>query len=275
VFAERGFENARLEAELLLAGVLGVKRLDLYLQHDRRCRGAELERSGTACDGGCGTSRCSTCWARRVPQAGAAVDPRVLIPRPETEVLVGRRAGLGGGRAGGRRVLDVGTGSGRHRAEPGAEGTFEARRGHRRIGRTRWSGAGQCGADWAWTGQVEFRQGRPVRRPWVPVSDSTSVVSNPPYVAERTCGRWRRRCGTRAGAWRCSPVRTAWRDRRLVTARAARHLEPGGLLALEIGAGQGDAVLALIRSGRRYVEERIVKDLAGGRGCAGRAGGAY
>jgi release factor glutamine methyltransferase len=29
---ERGIENGRLEAELLLAGLLGLRRLDLYLQ---------------------------------------------------------------------------------------------------------------------------------------------------------------------------------------------------------------------------------------------------
>ena len=43
LFRERGIESGRLEAELLLAFVLGVRRLDLYLQFDRRVTDAELE----------------------------------------------------------------------------------------------------------------------------------------------------------------------------------------------------------------------------------------
>ena len=40
--ARRGFPEPRLDAELLLAGALGIKRLDLYLQFDRPLRPDEL-----------------------------------------------------------------------------------------------------------------------------------------------------------------------------------------------------------------------------------------
>src|SRR5690606_15636291 len=95
LFRERGFENARLEAELLLAGVLGIKRLELYTQFDRPIDEQELETFRS--------------WVRR----RLKVDRRALIPRPETEVLVGvaldhlkRQA------APAPRVLDLGTGTG-------------------------------------------------------------------------------------------------------------------------------------------------------------------
>jgi len=86
--ARRGVESPRLQAEWLLAHVLGVKRLELYLRHDHplapdavdRLRGL-VQRRG-----------------RRVPLQhllGTApfcgleleVTPDVLIPRPETELL--------------------------------------------------------------------------------------------------------------------------------------------------------------------------------------------
>ena len=42
-FAARGLENARLQAELLLAAVLEIKRLDLYLQFERPLHTEEVD----------------------------------------------------------------------------------------------------------------------------------------------------------------------------------------------------------------------------------------
>src|SRR5688572_25160713 len=84
LFAERGFENARLEAELLLAHVLEIKRLDLYLQFDRPLSNDQLE-----------TYRALVRRRlKREPlqyivgnvqfrELDLIVDSRVLIPRPE------------------------------------------------------------------------------------------------------------------------------------------------------------------------------------------------
>ena len=109
-FASKGLENARLQAELLLAAVLGVKRLDLYLQFERPLHSSEVD-----------------CYReyvrqrlRRVPvqyitgvaafrQLELTVTPAVLIPRPETEVLVDVALEL---LPAGGRVLDLCCGSG-------------------------------------------------------------------------------------------------------------------------------------------------------------------
>lgn len=108
-FTEHGVPSPRLDAEVLLCHVLGLRRIDLYLQFDRpvqadeRARYRELVRLRAA---------------KRVPVAyltgvrefwsrSFEVSPAVLIPRPETETLV--RTALEWPAA---RVLEVGVGCG-------------------------------------------------------------------------------------------------------------------------------------------------------------------
>jgi release factor glutamine methyltransferase len=110
--AARGVEHARLDAERLLARVLGLTRIELYTQHDRPLtdeeRGAArvlVQRRG-----------------RREPLAYVLgdwdfrhltlrTDARALVPRPETEIVVERCLALLAG-VSAPRVLDVGTGTG-------------------------------------------------------------------------------------------------------------------------------------------------------------------
>ncbi len=86
---KNGVESARLDAEVLLANVLDMDRIQLYVQHDRPLIRDELERYRDALKR----------RARRMPVAYVTgrkefmsldfvVDERVLIPRPDTEVLV-------------------------------------------------------------------------------------------------------------------------------------------------------------------------------------------
>lgn len=115
----KGVPNPRLDAELLLARVLGLKRLDLYLQFDRPLTEAELSgyrefirRRGTReplqhIEG-----------EAHFRELILLSDRRALIPRPETELLVDafkknlnaifpESSGVAN-----PRVLDVGTGTG-------------------------------------------------------------------------------------------------------------------------------------------------------------------
>ena len=86
---DRHVDNARLNAELLLCKVIGLKRIDLYLQFDRPLDRREVEAY----------REMLRRRVRREPLQyilGATefygrefhLTPAVLIPRPETEVLV-------------------------------------------------------------------------------------------------------------------------------------------------------------------------------------------
>jgi release factor glutamine methyltransferase len=88
-FKQKGIANARLDAQLILAHSLGMKRLDLYLNFDRPLTETEL----TACREAVRRrgqreplQHILGIWPFRELQL--KVDKRALIPRPETEALV-------------------------------------------------------------------------------------------------------------------------------------------------------------------------------------------
>ncbi|MBA2348195.1 MAG: peptide chain release factor N(5)-glutamine methyltransferase [Solirubrobacterales bacterium] len=104
-------DSPRLDAELLLAHALGIDRTRLMMDRDAPVEGAAVQAFQAAV-------RRRT--VERVPTAyllgekgfrrlDLQVDPRVLIPRPDTEALVEWAVH---GLPRGTRVLDVGTGSG-------------------------------------------------------------------------------------------------------------------------------------------------------------------
>ncbi|MFN0243814.1 MAG: peptide chain release factor N(5)-glutamine methyltransferase [Planctomycetota bacterium] len=107
-------EEARLEGELLVAHALGLTRLQLFMALDRPVDGAEVDRARDLL----------VRRGRREPTAyivglrefygrGFRVGPGVLIPRPETELLVDRAREIARERAGQALwIADLGTGSG-------------------------------------------------------------------------------------------------------------------------------------------------------------------
>jgi len=113
--AQRGSETARLDAELLTAHSLGLRRLDLYLQYDRPLREDELgPMRALLRRRAAGEPVAYLVGQREFYGRSFVVTPAVLIPRPDTETLV--EAALRWARARGDgaslRIADVGTGSG-------------------------------------------------------------------------------------------------------------------------------------------------------------------
>jgi release factor glutamine methyltransferase len=257
---EKGFHNPRLNAEMLLAGSLGLKRLDLYLQFDRPLKADELA------DFKAKLLRRAKHEPLQYIEGSAAfrdlvlrVDPRVLIPRPETEVLVQEVLDWAAGRDG-LAALDVGTGSGAIALALATEGPFaqvvavDVSPDALEVARDNASKA-------APDAKVDFRLGS--------LYDAVAgerfdvIASNPPYVGqEERAGLdaevrdWEPAAALFAGAGGLDVIRP-------LVSGAAGHLNPGGLLAMEIGATQADAVCALVRATGAFAEPRVRKDLAG------------
>jgi release factor glutamine methyltransferase len=112
-FAKRAPGSPRLDAEVLLAHALGLRRLDLYLKFDHPLTDAELGTyRGLVARRAKGEPVAYLVGHKEFMGLDFAVTPAVLIPNPDTEVLVHRAVEIA--REAGRslRLADVGTGSG-------------------------------------------------------------------------------------------------------------------------------------------------------------------
>ncbi len=244
-----GCDTPELDAELLLAHVLGVERAALFTAPERRLepgagrRFAELVRR----------RREREPVAYIVGRKGFRhieldVDPRVLIPRPETELLVEVGLGL----ATGARVVDVGTGSG------AVALALKHERPDLDVLATDVSGAAldvaranaaRLGLDVAFAA-ADLLDG--VAGPF------DAVLSNPPYVAagERASLAPEIARHEPTGALLAGP------DGLGILRRLIPQAAGAGLLAVEIGAGQADAVRELLAAAG-FARIDVVPDLAG------------
>jgi release factor glutamine methyltransferase len=262
VLAERDFESPRLDAELLLAAVLGMGRLDLYLQHDRPVSPEELERFRAMVRRRLRHEPVQYIVGRAAfRRLELQVDRRVLIPRPETEMLVGAVLEWGAIRGGGNSVLDVGTGSGAIALSLAQEGSF------RHIVASDVCAdaldVARCNAERSGLAErVEFRHGS-LFDVVQPGEQFNSIVSNPLYVADAEAA------GLMPEVRDWEPARALFAgDRGLaviasLVAEAPHWLEPGGLLAVEIGATQADAARDCAERAGVYADVRVLPDLAG------------
>jgi len=112
-FKQKLIENPRLNAEILLAHVLNKSRISLYVEFERPVSPAELNKFREY------VSRRSKSEPLQYITGQTEfmglpfeVNPSVLIPRPETEVLCEEILKLKGSSTENMRIMDIGTGSG-------------------------------------------------------------------------------------------------------------------------------------------------------------------
>jgi release factor glutamine methyltransferase len=111
--AKHGSDSSRLDAEILLAHALGMRRLDLYLKFDRPLTDAELTTyRGLVARRGKGEPVAYLVGHKEFMGLDFEVTPDVLVPNPDTEILVQRAVEIAREAQAPIRVADVGTGSG-------------------------------------------------------------------------------------------------------------------------------------------------------------------
>ena len=112
-FQKRGSDSARLDAEVLLAHTLGLRRIDLYLKFDRPLTEPEVTSyRELVAKRAKGEPVAYLVGHKEFMGLDFVVTPAVLVPNPDTEVLVQRAVEVAREAKGPLRVADVGTGSG-------------------------------------------------------------------------------------------------------------------------------------------------------------------
>ena len=112
-FQDKGLDTPRLDAEVLLADLLGLDRVGLYVNFDRPLNPDELAAYRERVKRRAAREPAAYITGRReFYSLDLAVSPAVLIPRPETELLVDEALALAGRRRPPLALCDLGTGSG-------------------------------------------------------------------------------------------------------------------------------------------------------------------
>ncbi|MBT4501043.1 MAG: peptide chain release factor N(5)-glutamine methyltransferase [Gemmatimonadetes bacterium] len=246
-FASREIENPRLQAELLLADVLEVRRLDLYLQFERLLTPEEVD----------GYREHVKKRVQRVPlqyitgEAGfreltLVVREEVLIPRPETEILVeialeflsSREEPL---------VLDLGCGSGAIALALASEHATA-----RLVGIDLSAEALAVARENAERSEMTERVEMLCGDLFAPLRERAeqerfdAIVSNPPYVRSGDIAELEAEVREYEPHLALDGGEDGLDCYRRIAREAGEFLEPEGCLFLEVGDGQAEAVSGLL-----------------------------
>jgi release factor glutamine methyltransferase len=262
-FKDHSIDSPRLTAEILLGFSLGIRRLDLYLQHDRPLEKKEL-------------ARFKALIKRRIQREPVAyitgekgfyesdfrVKKGVLIPRPDTEVLVETAIDLLGpcNEPGVKKVLELGVGSGAI-----VVSLAKACPGHAYFGCDISSVALETAIDNAATlceTPIRFFQGS-----WLaavnPRESFDLILSNPPYIPTNDIDALASEIKLHEPLSALDGGVDGLDCIRDILSCAKDCLVPGGRILIEMGFDQKEGVSSVAKGFVEYETIEFIKDLAG------------
>ncbi|MFW6080607.1 MAG: peptide chain release factor N(5)-glutamine methyltransferase, partial [Desulfosalsimonas sp.] len=263
-FDSRHIDSPRLTAEILLAEVMGVGRIDLYIRHDQPLSAEELASYREVIQR----------RVRREPVAyilgnrefwglSFTVNRDVLIPRPETEHLVEAallRMPAEADEPG--RIIDLGTGSGAVVVSLAVErpknNYFGVDLSYPAL-KLAEKNAAQNGAE----GRIRFFAGR-----WLDAVDPGGpgfdiIVSNPPYVPSGHIADLDPEVRDYEPLTALDGRKDGLEEIRSIAAQAPAHLKNAGFLLMEIGYDQKEQVADICHELNAYRDPEFIRDYGG------------
>jgi len=263
---KKGVPGARLDAEVLLAHILEVDRIQLYVQHDRPLVSSELDQYRDAiASRAAGKPVAYITGEKEFLSHGFYVNEDVLIPRPETELLV--ETVIEKLQAVKERecyVLDLGIGSGvvavcTALSVPGARVTAVD------VSRPALDVARRNARCHGVSDSIQFLTGSM----FSPLDVNTyggrfhAIASNPPYVPTCQLKHLPREIRLYEPRFALDGGSDGLSFYRRIAGRAHQYLRPGAWLCLELGTEQAGPVCDMVRQTGRYDEIELRKDYVG------------
>jgi release factor glutamine methyltransferase len=260
-FEKKDVDEPRLQVELLLAHVLGVKRIQLYLQFERELSEKEMVP----------LREMVRRRAEREPLQYILgkteffglefkTDSRALIPRRETEHLVETALGFYPDKNIPLQAIDLGTGAGVLAVTLAIH-----------LTQSRWVAADASAAALSLARENAAAHGLDGRVHWLEsswwsgIAESEKfdlIVSNPPYIKTADLAHLAPELRQHEPAAALDGGTDGFDGYRTILSKARDHANPGARLAMEIGFDQGPALRELLAA-HGWKAESCIKDLQG------------
>ena len=265
---EKGIGNPRSSAEVLLSSILNLSRVDLYLNKDRILSQKEKEKlDGFLKERASGKPLQYITGSIEFLDLEFKIDPRAMIPRPETEILtlsVIEHFKEIKEESRPLKIIDLGTGSGVVAI------TLAVNLNNSFIYATDVSGdalklASENAKENEVEGKIEFVSGdlfKPLENRNLENSVDC-IVSNPPYVRDDDSESLSKEITDFEPEVSLFSGDDGLNFHKRIINESLKYLRKEGLLALEVGWEDGDRLADLIRSEGLFHNIETLKDLSG------------
>ena len=259
-FGTRGIDSPRLDAEVLLSHVLGKERIYLYVHFDEPLEAPELAAYREYIKQRVARQPVAYIIGRREFMGlSFKVTPAVLVPQPDTEILVQAALDRLAAKPA-ARVADIGTGSGAivlsllyYRKELQASAVD--------VSADALAVAAENAASLGVAERVTFCEGDLL----APLAGQQfdAIVSNPPYIPTADIAGLAPEVRTAEPMGALDGGADGLVFYRRLVADAPALLASDGFLAMEVGIHEAAPVAALAQASGAFARAEVLKDLAG------------